>query len=179
MADKPAKAKSGKGKLIIIVALALVVLAAGGGGAWWFMMRPKPQPSPQELAAQREKMAHYISLEPFVTNVLSQDGSTHYLQVKIDLKAYEPKVDEEVKTMTPEIRNTILRILAAQEASKVSTVQVREDLRKEIETAVNQLLLHGAGKASHGDAHDKAPAAHGAPSQAPIAGVYFTAFVVQ
>lgn len=176
MAENPAKAKSGKGKLIIIVALALVVLAAGGGGVWWFMLRPKPQPSAQELAAQREKLAHYISLEPFVTNVLSQDGTTHYLQVKIDLKAYEPKVDEEVKTMTPEIRNTILRILASQEASKVSTVQVREELRKEILVAVNQLLSgSGAGK----DAHAVAPAAHGASAKGPIAGVYFTAFVVQ
>ena len=171
MAEKPAKAKAGKGKWIIVAALVVVILAGGAGGVWWFMLRPKPQLSAQELAAQREKLARYISLEPFVTNVLSQDGNTHYLQVKIDLKTYEPKADEEVKAMTPEIRNTILRILASQEASKVGTVEVREQLRKEIEGAINQLFARESGKAS--------PAKHATGQKGPIAGVYFTAFVVQ
>jgi flagellar FliL protein len=174
MAEKPAKAKSGKGKWIIIAIVALLVLGGGAAGAWWFLMRSKHQPSAQEMAAQREKLAHFISLEPFVTNVLSQDGNTHYLQVKIDLKTYEPTVDEEVKTMTPEIRNTILRILAAQEAAKVSTVQVREQLRQEILAAVNQILTNGGGQTAHA-----ALAVHSGATSGPIAGVYFTAFVVQ
>ncbi|OZB60183.1 MAG: hypothetical protein B7X31_12015 [Thiomonas sp. 13-66-29] len=175
MAEKPAKAKAGKGKWIIVAALVVVILGGGAGGVWWFMLRPKPQLSAQQLAAQREKLAHYISLEPFVTNVLSQDGNTHYLQVKIDLKTYEPKADEEVKTMTPEIRNTILRILASQEASKVSTVAVREQLRKEIQGAINQLFARESGNAAHG----ASPAKPATGEKGPIAGVYFTAFVVQ
>ncbi|MBW4047237.1 MAG: flagellar basal body-associated FliL family protein [Proteobacteria bacterium] len=175
MADKPAKTKSGKGKWIIIMVVVLLVLGGGGAGAWWFLMRPKPQVTAQELAAQREKLAHFVSLDPFVTNVLSTDGNTHYLQVKIDLKTFEPKTDDEVKAMTPEIRNAILRILAAQQADKVGTVQVREQLRSEILTAINQILNTGS------DASGKAvaPTAHAAQAAGPVVGVYFTAFVVQ
>jgi flagellar protein FliL len=178
MADQPAKTKSGKGKWIIITVVVLLVLGGGGAGAWWFLMRPKPQVTAQELAAQREKQAHFVSLDPFVTNVLSTDGNTHYLQVKIDLKTFDPKTDDEVKAMTPEIRNAILRILAAQQADKVGTVQVREQLRREILAGINQILNTGSdasGQAVAPTAH----AAHVAPLAAPVAGVYFTAFVVQ
>ncbi len=174
MAAKPVKAKSGKGRWVIIATVILVTFGGAAGSTWWFLIRPKPQLTPQQLTAQHEMLAHFISLDPFVTNVLSQDGSPHYLQVKIDLKTYEPKADEEVKTMTPEIRNTILRILAAQQADKVSTVQVREQLRQEILVAINRILTSGSGVPAH------APAiAHVAPPASPITGVYFTAFVVQ
>ncbi|NNM66079.1 MAG: hypothetical protein HKL99_15985 [Burkholderiales bacterium] len=176
MAAKPAKAKSGNGRRSIIAVFVLVILGGGAGSAWWFLIRPKPQLTPQQLAAQRERRAHFITLEPFVTNVLSQDGNAHYLQLKIDLKTYEPKADEEVKTMTPEIRNTILRILAAQQADKVSTVQVREQLRQEILVAINQILVGGSIHPAHAPTTGIARAAVPA---GPIAGVYFTAFVVQ
>lgn len=172
--------KGGKGKLIIIILAVVVLLAAGGGGAAWFLLKPKAEPTPAQLAAAREKSMHFISLDPFVTNLQSQDGQTHYLQVKVDLKTYDPHADEEVTQMMPMIRNNILRILAGQEAEKVSSVESQDHLRTEILNTVNGLLQSrgGAPAAAHaGEAH-AAPAGHGAAEQ-PIAGVYFTAFVVQ
>lgn len=164
--------KGGKGKLILIIVAALVVVLAGGGAAAWFVLKPASAPTPAQLAAAREKNMHFISLEPFVTNLQSQDGQAHYLQVKIDLKTYDPHVDERVKQMMPIIRNSILRILAGQDADKVSSVAAQDHLRAEILKTVNGLLAP-AGAA---DAH--APASK-ATADEPIAGVYFTAFVVQ
>jgi flagellar FliL protein len=232
MDEDQVPAKSGMGKLIIIVVVALVVLGGAGAAGWWFLLRAKPAPTAQELAAQRMKNMHYIDLEPFVTNVGSQDGNTHYLQVKIELKTFDPKVDDQVKDMTPEIRNTILRILAAQQAENVGFAQVRDQIRAQILLAVNQLLsgspvspvvvaapaassaspaaarASGAAPAASGARsvagsiagasapHAASGAAHAASgalaaprpkplpppvleSDGPVAGVYFTAFVVQ
>ncbi len=166
--EEAAERKKGGGKKKFILLLVLFMLA-GGGAAWWFLLRPQTAPSPEALAAEKEKHMHFISLEPFVTNLASQDGSMHYLQVKIDLKTYDSKADEQVTTMMPEIRNVILKILAGQAANQVGTVAGREALRGQILAAVNELLATRGGIL---------PAPKAAKS-APIAGVYFTAFVVQ
>ncbi len=202
MAEKEAKSGSGKGKLVIIGVVVLVLLAGGGGAAWWFLLRPKAAAGKHVAEARPAQKAHFITLDPFVTNVISQDGNTHYLQVKLDLKVFDPKVDEEVTNMTPEIRNSVLRILAAQQAEKVTTVAVREQLREQILLAINQVLnSDGSGSgvaalpaapalpasassqaraaAQQAQAAALAHAADASASKGPIAGVYFTGFVVQ
>ncbi len=161
--------KKGGGKKKFILLVLLLLIATGGGAAWWFLLRPQMAPSPEALAAEKEKHMHFISLEPFVTNLASQDGSAHYLQVKIDLKTFDPKADEQVNAMMPEIRNAILKILAGQAANQVGTVAGREALRRQILDEVNELLETRGGILSH-------PKTAKSP---PIAGVYFTAFVVQ
>jgi flagellar FliL protein len=202
MAEKEAKSGSGKGKLVIIAVVVLVLLAGGGGAAWWFLLRPKAAAGKHVAEARPAQKAHFITLDPFVTNVISQDGNTHYLQVKLDLKVFDPKVDEEVTNMTPEIRNSVLRILAAQQAEKVTTVAVREQLREQILLAINQVLnSDGSGSgvaalpaapalpasassqarvaAQQAQAAALARAADASAGKGPIAGVYFTGFVVQ
>lgn len=178
MAEQDAKAGSGgKARLIIILLLAAVVLMGGAGAAAWLLLRPKPQPTPAQIAAEREKNMRFVGMEPFVTNVQSDDGSTHYLQVRIDLKTYDPHAEDEVRRMTPELRNAILRILAAQSADKLATVQARDLIRNEVLSAANKVLAASAAAAAPAAAAD----AHAAPRPAagPISGVYFTAFVVQ
>ncbi len=167
MADAEAKPKSGKGKLIIIAVVALVVLAAAGGAAWWFLMRPKPAPTPAQQAAQREKDIHFITLEPFLTNIASQDGNTHYLQVKIDLKTSDPKADDAVKNLTPEIRNTVLRILASQHAEQVTNIGARDLIRDQILLAINH-VLGGDGTQQPTPVVMPVPSAPIAPAVAPV-----------
>ena len=159
-----AKAKSGKGKLIIILVLVLVVLGAGGGAAWWFLLRPKAAAATKKPEAPKAAEAHFIQLDPFVTNVLSDDGQTHYVQVTIALKTSDATADERVKTFMPELRNSILTTLGEQRAAAVATERVQDQLRKTIRHNVNRILSEG------GDAHGE----HG-----PIAGVYFSGFVMQ
>ncbi len=193
MAEKEAKAGSGKGKgkLIIIMVVVLLLLGAGGGAAWWFLLRPKAGPAKLQAASHKPRDAHFITLKPFVTNVISQDDSTHYLQVKIDLKTFDTKTDSEVTSMTPEIRNAVLRILAAQHASTVTTVLVREDLRAQILVAINRVLNGDGGSgvptppappasmSSQARAAQLDAAARLSAAKGPIAGVFFTGFVVQ
>ena len=161
------KKSGGKKKIILLI---LLLLAGGGGAAWWFLVRPHMKPNAEALAAEKEKHMRFISLEPFVTNLATQDGSAHYLQIKIDLKTFDPDAEGQVNAMMPEIRNTILKILAGQMANQVGTVAGREALRMQILDAVNGLLETHGGIVPRPAKNEKSP---------PIAGVYFTAFVVQ
>lgn len=187
MAEQESKDKEkggGKTKLIIVILVAIIVLMAAGGAAAFFLLKPRSAPTPAELAAQaaaeRAKNMRFISMDPFVTNLQSTDGAVHYLQVKIDLKTYDPSVENKVKLMTPELRNSILRILAMQSTASVETVEGQDKLRQQILQAVNQVLsaAPAVSAAQEGHGGGAAPAATGS-AEAPIAGVYFTAFVVQ
>ncbi|WP_018914293.1 flagellar basal body-associated protein FliL [Thiomonas sp. FB-6] len=165
--EAPAK-KSGKGKLIVIIVVVLVLLlGAGGGAAWWFLIHEKAAKNPAKPVAAAPKPAHFISLQPFVTNVQSTDGQVHYVQVTIDLKAQDPKVDEQVTALMPEIRSAILNILAAQQAATVTQDATRDKLRAGVLAKVNQILLSAE------------PATPGKPATPPISGVYFSGFVMQ
>jgi len=184
MAEQESKGKEtggGKTKLIIIILIVIIVLMAAGGAAAFFLLRPKAPPTAAELAAQaaaeRAKNMRFISMEPFVTNLQSTDGTVHYLQVKIDLKTYDPSVEAKVKLMTPELRNNILRILGAQTLDKVDSVEGRDRLREDILHAVNKVLE--SAPAAGGEGGHGGSAAPGGAGTAPIDGVYFTAFVVQ
>lgn len=157
--------KSGKGKLILIIVLVLVVLlGAGGGAAWWFLVHDKGAKASGKPVAQAPKPAHFISLQPFVTNVQSDDGQTHYVQVTIDLKADHEKVDAKVTQLMPEIRSAILNILASQQAATVTQEATRNKLRGTIEAQVNQILRSAGGESA---------------KSGPITGVYFSGFVMQ
>ena len=164
--EAPAK-KSGKGKLIVIIAVVVLLLGAGGAAAWWFLVHDKAGKTPAKPVAAAPKPAHFISLQPFVTNVQSTDGQVHYVQVTIDLKADDPKVDEQVTALMPEIRSAILNILAAQQAATVTQDATRDKLRATILAKVNAILRSAE------------PASSGKAAAAPILGVYFSGFVMQ
>lgn len=160
-----AKAKSGKGKLVIILVLVLVILGAGGGAGWWFLLRPKSAEAARKPEAPKKVDAHFIQLEPFVTNVQTNDGQTHYVQVTIALKTSDATADERVKTFMPELRNSVLTTLGEQQASAIANERVQDQLRESIRRDVNRILREDSGGAD--DQHG------------PISGVYFSGFVMQ
>ncbi len=163
-----AKASSGKGKLVVILAIVMVILGAGGGAGWWFVLRPKDAQAAKRAATPKPVDAHFIQLEPFVTNVLSDDGQTHYVQVNIALKTSDVTADDGVKTFMPEIRNSILTTLGEQRAAAVANEHVQDQLRASIRQDVNR-ILRGDGSGDTGDGSLRGP----------ISGVYFSGFVMQ
>ena len=166
--------KSGKSKLIVILIAVIVLLVIVGGAAvWWFMIRSTAAPTPAQIAQQQAQQklqnTKFIDLGSLVTNLQSADGNTHYIQVQIQLKTYEPSVEASVKSYMPEIRNGILLLLSAQNADTVSQPAVRDQLLQKIKEQVNKVLETDGGALAI-PAPEKSP---------PIAAVYFASFVVQ
>ncbi len=104
--------------------------------------------------------AVYLSLEPaFVVNAVGQ-GSTHYLQVSMDVMARDPAVIEAVKKHMPVIRNNLIMLLSSQDQAVVSTREGKEKLRAEALTEIQKVLKEQTGETG-------------------VEAVYFTIFVMQ
>lgn len=154
-AEKPKKKKT-----LLIALLALLVVGAGvGGGAFFYL---KSSPASAEAAHEKKGPPSYIKLEPAVVNISNGEDS-HYLQVSIDLKTFDSKVEENVTLLMPEIRDGILTLLAGQNPDTVTQPAEREKLRQQVKVLVNRLLT------AHGKEKGKEP----------VDGVFFTAFVMQ
>lgn len=145
-----------KGKLlIIIIAIAAVVLVGGGVGAYLLLKKPAAEKNAdahgeedageEEVAKGDEHPPIYDKLEQFTTRL--SDGET-YLQCEINLKVADTKVQEKIKTYMPEIRDMLLRLLSSKSVEEMSTVEGRDELAKEVQQNVNEIL--GIKKASKG-----------------------------
>ncbi|OFZ70273.1 MAG: hypothetical protein A2Z01_02610 [Betaproteobacteria bacterium RBG_16_58_11] len=161
-ADAEAKPKK-KSKLLIIL-IALLLLGGGGGGAaWWFLKGKKPQ-DPKAAAQKKEepeKMPIFIRLDTFTVNLKKIDAEEHYLQVEMQFKVVDPKVDEALKLRMPEIRNALLLLLSNKTQEELATVEGKQKLSSDIVAQSNQII------------RAKEPAKDG------VVGVYFTSFVIQ
>jgi len=157
----------------LIAVIVLLVIVGGAAAVWWFMIRSTSAPTPaqiaQKQAQQKLQNTKFIDLGSLVTNLQSADGNTHYIQVQIQLKTYDPSVEASVKSYMPEIRNGILLLLSAQNADTVSQPAVRDQLLQKIKEQVNKVLETDGGALAK-PAPEKSP---------PIAAVYFASFVVQ
>ena len=104
--------------------------------------------------------AVYLSLEPaFVVNAVGQ-GSTHYLQVSMDVMARDPAVIEAVKKHMPVIRNNLIMLLSSQDQAVVGTREGKEKLRADALAEVQKVLKEQTGEPG-------------------VEAVYFTIFVMQ
>jgi flagellar FliL protein len=134
--DAPA-AGGGKGKRIVLIVLVLLLLGGGGGAAWFFLMR-KPEVPDATAEAKRPRLPPvFEKLEPFVVNLADRG---RYLQVGIELRVVDPKVQAEVKKLVPEIRNGILLVLSGKRAEEISSAEGKMRLQLEIRQAANRAL---------------------------------------
>lgn len=153
-----------KRKLLIILIVLLLLGGGGGGAAWWFLKGKKPQ-DPKAAAAEKkeepEKPPIYIQLEAFLVNLKKADADAFVLQVEMQFKVTDPKVDEAVKLRMPEIRNAILLLLTNKTQEELVTLEGKQKLAADITAQTNQII------------RAKEPPKDG------LAGVYFKSFVIQ
>ena len=146
----PAPAPKKSNKLLIGVAVAVVVLAAGGGGAWLMLGNTHEAEDGKEKVAKAGNIpapAQYFALEPsFVVNLVSQDGSTRYLQTEVQLMTRDPVSIEDIKLHAPAIRARLLMLFSQESADGLLTRQGKEKLQTAALAEVKKLLLAETGK---------------------------------
>lgn len=144
----PAQKKSNR-KPLLIAAVA-VVLAAGGGAAW-FMLAGKKQPEPGAktpvATGNLPAPAEYFALEPsFVVNLVSQDGSSRYLQAEVQLMTRDPLAVADIKQHAPAIRARLLMLFSQENADGLVTRQGKEKLQAAALAEVRKLLTAETGR---------------------------------
>jgi len=161
--DLDAKPASNKKMIIIMLVVGLLVVGASVGLTVWLVGGDSGEKAAEEAGAAEETVnkAEYLPLETMVVNFA--DGSrARYLQVDMQLMAYDTAVLKAVEEHMPVIRNDILVLLGGQSYEQVSTRAGKEELRQQILTAANRILTQQAALKGDG-----------------VQAVYFTNFVMQ
>jgi flagellar FliL protein len=161
------KKKGGKLKLIIIILLVVIILGVLGGAAYMMFLKPKPEETEQMAAGAKKKVPKkevkvgneigmLYPLETFIVN-MADSGGTRYLKVTLQLELDDTKkLVESMDKRKPQLRDSILTVLASKRYEEVSSAQGKLILKQEVIRRVNSLLTEGS-----------------------IVNVYFTEFVAQ
>jgi len=135
----------------VLIAVATLVVLGGAGAAAWFLWLAEDPPSADTAVAgagavEPEPAGEpiYLALAPeFVVNFEYQ-GGVRYLQVGLQVMAYEQAVLEKVAANMPAVRSNLILLLSDQDYPALNTVAGKEALRQAIVEAVNaQLKLTG------------------------------------
>lgn len=170
MAEKenaPEQAPAGKlSKKMLLIAAGVLVLLVGGVTA--FMLLGGEKPAPQETAqgtaggtlaatpaGQPEVIGPMVDIEPFIVNILDQDG-TRYLKAAITLEMADAEAVEAVNQRMPQLRDAILLLIGNKSFNELSDLQGKLQLRSELLDRLNKILSNGS-----------------------VRKIYFTDFVVQ
>ncbi len=163
--DSPAEGKKSKKKLFIIIGAVLLLLFGGGGFFAWQKFgatdsatatidEAVDEGAGEEGSEDERGATNMMELDPFIVNLQDNTG-TRYLKLTLQLEI-EGVSEDEGKSRTPQIRDSIIILLTSKTYSEVGTVEGKYILRDEIAARTNQVL-----------------------GEAKVKGVYFTQFVIQ
>ena len=104
--------------------------------------------------------ALYTALDPPFVVSFDDEGGARYLQLTLQAMARDEKTIESVKQHAPAIRNSVLFMLSGYELDVLGTQAGKEQLRKDLLGAANEILAKNGTKT-------------------PIEELYFTSIVIQ
>ncbi|MGE5628554.1 MAG: flagellar basal body-associated protein FliL [Solirubrobacterales bacterium] len=140
--EKKGKEKKAKGKpLIYVIIIILLLVIIGGGGYFGFKLlgQSKGNNTVKETVKAVPELTY--GLDEFLVN-LADEGSTRYVKVKVYIGYDNKKLTEEMKTNTPAIRDTIIKVLRSKKAQDFSD-KGTEAIKSEILEKINPLLSKG------------------------------------
>ena len=132
---KSPKLKISKTFLLIVLGILLLL---GGGGGWIFFLSPwKITESAKK--PEKEKRNFIYKMDPFVVN-LGDAERMRYLKVKLEIESSEGKSNEEYEKRLPQLRDTVLSLLASKTSKEIMDSDGKKTLRNEIVSRLNLLL---------------------------------------
>jgi flagellar FliL protein len=147
MADEKSPAPAGNPwKYMVFGLLGALLLVAGGGGAWLMLNRGKSTAAAAPVAEVKPQPEFTVHLDGFTVN-LSDPQENAFLRVTMDLGlAQAPKGDSKGKEggggddsfPTARVRDTVLSVLTACQASELITPEGKSDLKHHLLEALQR-----------------------------------------
>jgi len=78
-------------------------------------------------------------MDPFIVN-LGDSERMRYLKVKLEIESSEGKSNEEYEKRLPQLRDTVLSLLASKTSKEIMDSDGKKTLRNEIVSRLNLLL---------------------------------------
>lgn len=102
-------------RLVIIIALALIMLGGGGAGAYFLFMKPA-EASVGETAEHKEAKEEekkepgaFVEMDPLILPIIGARGITQTVSVVIVLEVKDETKVEEVKHMSPRLKDAYIQ----------------------------------------------------------------------
>jgi flagellar FliL protein len=140
--EAPAKSKK---KLILIIALA-VVLVGGGAGGFFFWKSRQGEHAKEAPKAKPLAPLLFAALDPpFVVNFQGAQAQ-RFLQIEVKIASRELETIELLKANDPVLRNDLLMMFGAQDATALANREGKEKLRTDALTQVRRIVKEAGGK---------------------------------
>ncbi len=159
---KPAKAKGGKSKLVLILVVLLFIGGSVAGTLYFMGFFEKPKEAAVAEADQKpeKKIPIYHKFqEPFTVN-FETDSGIRYLQISIEVMAYEKTALDALVLHMPVIRNNLILMFSSQTFETLVSREGKEMLRQAALQEIRDVIEKYEGASE-------------------IEEVYFTSFVMQ
>ena len=161
--EVPAPPKGVKKKKILLLLLGFILISTSGvGGIAFlapeiipgsiknipdllkdslpFMAKKDPEKPEKEGEKKTQGMAgHLYNLDPFMVNLVDT-GKMRYLKIRMSLESLESKPNDEYEKRLPQLRDSILSVLAAKTQSDINDSQGKKKLREELTDKLNTVL---------------------------------------
>lgn len=163
------KRSSGKWKIIAIAGVLLVAAAAGGG--YYFYMTQMAPHGGGEVAQPEPPLPSYVEIKPFVVTVMSEAGTTRFVQLGVNLAVSRSAVANLITAMLPEVADSMRLTVLRFKLGDVVTADGVDKLREALTADLNRMLIQRLGA-------QRIEAANGGRKEA-VENVVFTNLVVE
>lgn len=122
-------------KIIIFAVIGIVLIGAGIGGAMFFLKSPEVTEGEEIMTEEEmmpdEKDAIYEDLHPAFTVNFNEESKKKFMQVYMVAKFYDMEARDQFKMHMPVVRNNLLMLLSGKNSDELSTMESKENLRKD------------------------------------------------
>ncbi|MDE3208326.1 MAG: flagellar basal body-associated protein FliL [Pseudomonadota bacterium] len=136
--------KKPKRFLKLVLLIFLIIAVAAGGWYGWKIYSAKHDKAHAGQSRLSRVPPVFLKLDMFTVNLRDTDAD-RYLQIEINLQLADSKVENKIKAIMPEVRNTLLLLLSSQTSANIRTAEGKQKLATEIRDSVNKLLVGTSG----------------------------------
>ena len=140
------KAKGGMKKIVILVLVVGLLLVIGGGAAFFMLGDSGKSGSDEQvdkvvdLQVDEDREPIYLPLDPaFVVN-FEHKGTIRYLQLSLQVMAYDQRVVDKIQANMPAVRNSLILLFSGQDYDALNTLEGKEQLRKTVRQSIHDVI---------------------------------------
>jgi len=144
-ADATDEAAAPKSRKTLLIAAGAALALAGLGVGGWFYWQHRAEQAAKAAAEAPPAPIIYLALDPpFVAN-FADGQAARFLQVDIRISSRSPETIELVRANDPLLRNDLLMLLGAQDATELGDRAGKDRLRAEALATVRRIVKQLGG----------------------------------
>ncbi|MBV9826690.1 MAG: flagellar basal body-associated FliL family protein [Alphaproteobacteria bacterium] len=171
VAAAPSAKGAGKSKMLMLVAAALLAVGLGGGAYWFLVMSRAPTGGGDGKAAE-SPLPFTVAVKPFVVSMAGSDGTSHFVQLGVNLQVPGAHAGDVVTTILPQLQDAMRQTVLTMKSDDLQTVPGINKMRAAMLSQINEALgeVLGTKRVTELSGGDKIPV---------VQNIFFTTLIVE